>query len=92
MPEKRFGETPLYGTKTIFEAIKSEKESEGFEHAGNENLTSLVKQKDESFKEVPVQTLKKIEKKYKKIKNVKEVKLLTDPSDSNIVWVFLKTK
>ena len=92
MPEKKFGETPLYGTRTLFEAIKSEKEKEGFEHAGNESLTGFVKQKDGSFKEVVVQTQKNIEKKYKKITKVKEVELMTDPSNNNIVWVFIKTK
>jgi len=92
MSEKKFGEAKLYGAKTLFEAIKAEKEKEGFEHAGNESLTGFVKQKDESFKEVQIQTLKNIEKKYKKIKKVKEVKLLADPSNSNIVWVFIRTK
>ena len=92
MPEKKFGETPLYGMRTLFEAIKSEKEKEGFEFAGNESLTGFVKQKDGSFKEVVVQTQKNIEKKYKKITKVKAVELMTDPSNNNIVWVFIKTK
>jgi len=92
MSEKKFGEAKLYGAKTLFEALIAEKEKEGFEYEGNESLSGFVKQKDGSFKEVQTQRLKDIEKKYKKIKNVKELKLLTDPNNKNIVWVFLKYK
>ena len=91
MPEEKFGETPLI-KKDLFAAICEEKKKEGFEYAGGERLTSFELQKDDIFEEVPIQTMPEIEERYKKLPGVKEVKLVLDPGDINLVWVFLKSK
>ena len=86
MPEKKFGETPLFG-KTLFEAIRDEKEKEGYTFAGQEYLAE-----NDLKPGVIEKAMVNLEKKYKKMKDIKEVKLMKNPRDETEIWVFLKTK
>jgi len=92
MPEKNFGETTEFFGKTLFERINDEMKEQGFEFAGIESLTIWQMDKDSVFEEVPIQTLSEIREKYEKLPGVQEVKIITNPENPNLVWVFLKSK
>ena len=87
MSEKKFGETPRYGTRTLKEEIRDEREREGYAYAGDKYLAENDL-KDGNYQEA----LTKLENKYKEIKDVEEVKLMINPRDNTEVWVFLKYK
>jgi len=90
MPEKNFGETTEFFGKTLFERITDEMKEKGFEFAGLESLTIWQMGQDSVLEEVPTQTLAEITEKYEKKPGVQEVKIITNPENPNLVWVFVK--